>query len=278
MNLGKILEKATAQLRTVPGVEGVVLGGSRARGTERPDSDIDIGIYYRAEVLDTDSLDAATATLDDEGRTGLLAVPGEWGPWVDGGAWLTVDGCSVDLILRDLARVDRCLGEVRSGIVTRHYQTGHPHAFTNAMYVGELAVCRVLWDASGAVDSLKRLAEGYPPQLGRALVHLFSFEAGFSAALAAANIERDDPYYVAAHVARSVSCLNQVIFALNGAYLINEKRAVGMADAMSLRPERYKERIDAVFTELGNDPVSACRRLDGLVGEVKELAVRPVGA
>ena len=34
------------QLATIPGVVAVVLGGSRAAGTHRPDSDWDFGIYY----------------------------------------------------------------------------------------------------------------------------------------------------------------------------------------------------------------------------------------
>jgi tRNA nucleotidyltransferase (CCA-adding enzyme) len=42
----KIINNVTRKLEGVPGIIGVVLGGSRARGTHRPDSDIDIGIYY----------------------------------------------------------------------------------------------------------------------------------------------------------------------------------------------------------------------------------------
>ena len=36
-----------AELAAVPGVVGVAFGGSRARGTHRPDSDWDLGLYYR---------------------------------------------------------------------------------------------------------------------------------------------------------------------------------------------------------------------------------------
>ncbi|WP_456300800.1 nucleotidyltransferase domain-containing protein [Variimorphobacter saccharofermentans] len=35
----------------MPCIEGIVLGGSRARGTHMESSDIDIGIYYRSELL-----------------------------------------------------------------------------------------------------------------------------------------------------------------------------------------------------------------------------------
>jgi predicted nucleotidyltransferase len=35
-----------ADLAGLPGVVAVVLGGSRAAGTHRPDSDWDLGLYY----------------------------------------------------------------------------------------------------------------------------------------------------------------------------------------------------------------------------------------
>jgi len=41
------------------------------------------------------------------GPGATVTAPGEWGPWVDGGGWLTVDGAAVDWIYRDLDRVHR---------------------------------------------------------------------------------------------------------------------------------------------------------------------------
>lgn len=43
------------------------------------------------------------------GRDGYVSALGEWGPIVDGGAWLTVDGLPVDVVFRDLDRVT-CAG------------------------------------------------------------------------------------------------------------------------------------------------------------------------
>lgn len=42
----KIIEDATKNLQGISDIVGIVLGGSRVRGTHRPTSDIDIGIYY----------------------------------------------------------------------------------------------------------------------------------------------------------------------------------------------------------------------------------------
>jgi predicted nucleotidyltransferase len=52
-----ILTRIVPRLAEVPGIVGVVLGGSRARGTANPSSDYDIGLYYGPdEPLDTEYL------------------------------------------------------------------------------------------------------------------------------------------------------------------------------------------------------------------------------
>ena len=47
MNDDDFLDYVAEQLGGLPGVEAVTLGGSRAEGTHRPDSDWDFSIYYR---------------------------------------------------------------------------------------------------------------------------------------------------------------------------------------------------------------------------------------
>ena len=111
-----ILNKISKELDNIPGIVGVVLGGSRARGTHQKKSDIDIGIYYDAqEGFDIGQLNKAAAKLDDEHRENLVTPIGQWGPWVNAGGWLIVNGYHVDFILRDIKRVyqviDDCLGE-----------------------------------------------------------------------------------------------------------------------------------------------------------------------
>ena len=51
----------------------------------------------------------------------------------------------MDLILRDWDRVMEAVRETDRGEFSAHYQTGHPHAFLNVAYRGELAACRVLY-------------------------------------------------------------------------------------------------------------------------------------
>ena len=69
-----------------------------------------------------------------------VAGPGGWGPWVNGGAWLRIDGVAVDWILRDLDRVERIWADCREGRYEVGVQAGHPFGFWSPCYVGEVAL------------------------------------------------------------------------------------------------------------------------------------------
>lgn len=266
-----VVEKVVDSLKDTHGLEAIVLGGSRARGTHSSDSDIDIGLYYNSDKIDFSLLEKKAQELDQEHRVNLLAKPGEWGKWQNGGCWITIDNLPVDFILRDLSRVQKAIQEGQEGVVTPHYQTGHPHAYFNVMYMGELAVCKLLWHKSDEICKLKSIAEKYPPHLKAEIIHLFSFETGFSLMLAEKNIPRDDSYYVVAHLVRSISALNQVLFALNEQYCINEKKAVKMIDTFAIRPDNYKNRVDVIFTLAGTDLAKSCYYLNELIADVNSL-------
>ena len=45
-----------------------------------------------------------------------------------------------------------------------------------------------------------------------------------------ANAGAEDKYYIAGHVFRIISCLNQVLFTCDNAYCINEKKAIKLLE------------------------------------------------
>ena len=132
-DLEKLLQKITASVKVCPGVQGIVLGGSQVTGTAGPDSDLDVGVYYDWETLDLEQLNAIALSLDDKHRENLVCPEGGWGPWVNCGGWLIIDGVPVDLILRDVDRVKKAVESAERGEFSAHYQTGHPHAFLVVM-------------------------------------------------------------------------------------------------------------------------------------------------
>ena len=228
--IDNIIQSVTEKLSSLPFIEGIVLGGSRARGTHTEDSDIDIGIYYNQESFDLTAINQIATELDDENRNNLVVPPGAWGDWINGGGWLVINGYHVDLILRDIKRVEQIIKDTEQGIVTANYQTGHPHGYISAMYRGELAISKIQYAKNERLCELKNQAEIYPGALKKSLINFFLFEAEFSLMFVKANAGAEDKYYIAGHVFRIISCLNQVLFACNNAYCINEKKAIKLLE------------------------------------------------
>ncbi|MGE5607117.1 MAG: hypothetical protein ACM3YE_15685 [Bacteroidota bacterium] len=183
----------------------------------------------------------------------------------------------MDFILRDIRRVEKVIDDCLVGKVTAHYHAGHPHAYLNVMYLGEIAICKILADRDGCLQALKGKAIPYPEAMKKSIIGYFMFEAGFSLMFAEDNADKDDLSYVAGHLFRAVSCLNQVLFALNEEYCINEKKAVKMIASFPKAPGNYQKRVEEIFALLSPNAsgvVNACQRLKELVTEVKVLVNR----
>jgi predicted nucleotidyltransferase len=251
------------RVERIGGVEAVVLGGSHARGTARPDSDIDLAIYYHPDrPLDLAALNRLATELDDEHRPNLLTPTGGWGLWINGGGWLRISGSAVDLLYRDLAKVEATIEECLNGIVRVDYQPGHPHSFTSAIYLAEAALCKPLIDQNGTMAAFKARVKPYPPRLRKALIERFFWEAGFSAATARKAALRGDAAYVTGCCFRTIACLLQTLFAVNGQYWMNEKGALALAASFERTPVDLQTRVHAATARLGPDPGELSAGLD----------------
>lgn len=267
--LGRILDS----VRCVPGVAALVLGGSRARGTATPHSDYDIGLYYEPGTpLDIAALRAVATALDDAGPNANVTPVGGWGPWIDGGGWLTIGGVRVDLLYRDLNRVESVIEQCRAGEFERHYQPGHPHAFLSCIYMGEVAYCRALWDPQSLLEELKQRTVPYPEELRAALIRTFTEEAKFALGNARHGSGLGDMHYVIGCVFRAIASLCQILFAINRVYLLNEKGAVAGVSALAARPERFAARVAAAYKEIAaTESEAGLRLIDELIDEIRQM-------
>lgn len=143
-------------LATLPGVRAVALGGSRATGTHRPDSDWDFAVYYRGAF--------SPAGLRALGWPGEVSEIGGWGGGVyNGGAWLTADGRAIDVHYRDLDDVERQICEAREGRFQVERLLFHLAGIPSYILLAELAVNRVLHGElprPGFPEALRRTAPG----------------------------------------------------------------------------------------------------------------------
>lgn len=270
-----VLARVVDALRPVRGLVALVLGGSRGRGTAGPTSDYDLGLYYEPDApLEVEALRAAIAPLVDDPSSTVTRI-GEWGPWIIGGGWLTISGVEVDLLYRDLGRVREVIAEARQGRFSMNYQPGHPHGFCSVIWMGEVATCRPLLDPLGRLAELKGETSPYPEALRDALVARFGWEVGFAIDNAELAARRAEQTHVAGCAYRALCCVAQVLFALNGRYLINEKGAVPEAATFPITIEGLAQAQADIWRDIGNaDHGSALRRLHGLSGELSALLER----
>jgi predicted nucleotidyltransferase len=261
-----IIEEMAGRLAKVPGVVGVMLGGSRGRGEHRPESDWDLGVYYRGG-LDLAAL-RALAGPDVE-----VAGPGDWGPWVNGGAWLRVDGVAVDWILRDLDRVERVWADCRDGRYEVGVQAGHPLGFWSPCYAGEVALGQVLADPTGELTSLRRRTTAYPEALREALT-AGAWEAEFLAGTAAKGAARADTLYVSLCLSRAIGVLVQAMFAEDRRWCLNEKGALAVAEALPCAPTGFGPRVRSLL----GAPGASAERLTASVSDARALVEETLSA
>ena len=214
------MEHLAERLAAVPGVVAVTLGGSRARGDARPESDWDFGLYYRGEI----GVDAVRAF----GLEGEIVEPGAWGRLVNGGAWLRVDGERVDLLYRDLDVVEHWVAEADAGRFEVDHVEGYVAGMATYVLAGELALARVL------VGELPRPAFAEP--LRQAASTYWRWSAEFSLRVAGSAAERADTAHCSGLLARAALAAAQARLAERGEWALNEKGILRRAGLAGLEP------------------------------------------
>ena len=127
------VDRVADRLAALPTVEAVTLGGSRAQGTQRPDRDFDLGMYYRGRF--------DPQTLRDIGWPGEVSEVGAWGGGVfTGGAWRQIEDRWVDVHYRDLGIVEHELGEAAAGRFRIESLLFHLAGIPSYLVVAELAL------------------------------------------------------------------------------------------------------------------------------------------
>ncbi len=248
------LDTTADRLAALPAVRAVTLGGSRAQGTERPDSDWDLAVYYRGG-FDPDALRAV-------GWEGEVSELGAWGGGVfNGGAWLTVDGRRVDVHYRDLDVVEHEVAEAEQGRFRVEPLMFHLAGIPTYLLAAELAINKVLR------GELPRPA-AYPPALREtAPAHWHGMAAATLAYAKAGHAPRGAVTQAAGAIAVAVTQTAHAVLAARGEWVTNEKGLVaraGLRDADALLgtltrvPDELAQRITDVETLL-NRAVEAAR-------------------
>jgi predicted nucleotidyltransferase len=228
-------------LAGLPGVCAVALGGSRAAGTHRPDSDWDLAVYYRG-AFDPEDLRAV-------GWPGEISAIGGWGGGVfNGGAWLEVRSRRVDVHYRDLDEVEHHLAEARGGRFHIERLLFHLAGIPSYVVVAELALHRTLRGSLPKPD--------YPAALRESAARTWRRTAELTIDYARSA------YAEHGRLTETVGALGQAaceaahaVLAARGEWITNEKRLLeraglrgvdGVLAGLSADPESLTGAVDAV--------------------------------
>ena len=196
MHLNTFLQDIVDNLKEVEGLQAIVLGGSRASDTQRPDSDIDLGLYYNdVSPLDIDHIRRICIELNDTPDPVVTNI-GEWGKWVNGGAWLTIQEQQVDFLYRNIDFVSKILDDCNRGETQFDYLQQPPHGFYSYIYCAETHICKILYDPIGAIQKLKSKVTDYSQALRYKIINRFLWDAEFSLYFAKKSARRGEVYAV----------------------------------------------------------------------------------
>jgi predicted nucleotidyltransferase len=270
-----LVSSLSKRLGEIQGVKAVVLGGSHARERARPESDIDLGIFYSEGA--PFSIERIREVAEDVNDFVDPVVTNfyEWGPWVNGGAWLTIGGQRVDFLYRNLEHVERVIAEAEAGRYEVHYLQQPPFGFFSPTYLGEITVCIPFFDPDARIDVLKRRVREYPEDLRHAVLqdYLFMVEFGLTSVVPK-FAARLDTFGTAACLTRALNELVMTLFALNGKYPINDKTTLSELAEFERAPHNFADRAQDIMAHLGRshaELVAAAEAVDQLFRETLQL-------
>ncbi len=253
MDINAFLQDLVDALLPVDGLQAIVLGGSRASGAQHPDSDIDLGLYYKEHYpLDIKHIRKIVHELNDIPDPEVTELGG-WGPWVNGGAWLTIQGQRVDFLYRNIDFVSAILDECNRGETRFDYLQQPPYGCYSYIYCAETQQCKILYDPQSVISGLKSKISRYPALLKNKIINSCLWQAEFSLEIAKKTASTGNVFFIAGCLTRIASNLVQALYALNETYFISDKRLQRDVEHFSLKPHDFTMRLDRVLGDSGYD-------------------------
>jgi hypothetical protein len=270
---GFLLE-VVRELASVDGMAAIALGGSWARRTARVDSDIDLGLYYEEGSGISIRGVRDIAERWSAGHAPTVTELYEWGPWVNGGAWIQTRSGKVDFLYRNLDQVRTVIEEAREGKAITDYSQTPVYGFQSVTYLGETHFAIPLHDPRGALAKLKQRVWPYPPALKETIVQKALWGTEFTLSFARELGKRGDVYNTVGCLTRALSHLTQALFAINETYFMNDKGAIEVIEGFPIRPANYGAAIGRILAHPGETAPELSGAVEGAENLFRDVVSR----
>jgi len=247
----RLLEEIVAALTGVPKLETVALGGSHARGTHTPRSDLDIGLHYReADPFAIADIRDIAERFSVGGPPTVTEFYG-WGPFVNGGAWIVNPVCKVDFLYRNLDQLDGTIAAARRGEWQHSFDQHPPFGFRSVTMLGEIHCARPVFDPKNVLGPLKDAVAIFPSALKTRIIQDTLGCAEFAFVHAREFAKSGDIPNTVACMTRIYHYLIQALFALNEVYFMNDKRVMAEIETFAQKPAGFAEWVSAILASAG---------------------------
>ncbi|MDQ0108969.1 putative nucleotidyltransferase [Chitinophaga terrae (ex Kim and Jung 2007)] len=243
----QLLDGITNKLKNIEGVKAVVLGGSFAMGMATETSDLDIGIYYSEQnPFDIESIKLIAEKIADKEQPVVTAFY-EWGPWVNGGAWIKTKYGKVDFLYKNIDQISRTIEKAKEGIWENDFEQQPPYGFSSLIFLAETNNCIPVYDPDNLIKKLKERVIEYPPKLKQSVVQQSLWSADFTIWQAESFAAKDDTYNTVGCLTRAVKNIVMALFAINERYPMGDKRAINILEQSTTKPEDFSQRINKIL-------------------------------
>lgn len=266
-----LLDTIIEDLKDIRNVSAIVLGGSYAEKMATIASDLDIGIYYEKDKpFDIKEIERVAQKYAIENPT--VTDFYQWGPFVNGGAWISTSQGKVDFLYRNINQVADIIEKAKRGEWENCYEQQPPYGFSSIFCLAEVEICVPLYDPDNIVQKLKDSIRKYPQKLKESVISQSLWSAEFTIWHADGFAQKNDIYNLTGCLTRAVKDLTMTLFAVNETYPLGDKRAIDRLGKATIKPNSLVSRIDNILCVSKAQPSSNVVEIKKLFEEVVNLS------
>ena len=256
-----MVDQLFSELASLPQIEAIALGGSRAGACYDENSDYDVYLY-------------CTAPIPEDIRRDIL---NKYCSYMEIGNhfWEQEDNCTlnngpdIDILYRNL---DSFIADVAS-VVEQHQSR---NGYTTCMW-HNLRTCRILCDKSGRLEEAKkRFNVPYPQALKQSILHRnFKLLTGTLPAYDGQirkAVVRDDRVSINHRITAFLESYFDLLFALNEQTHPGEKRLMLLCrESCTILPEDVEENLTRLLTHAQTEPEQICDDLNRILTALSKI-------
>jgi predicted nucleotidyltransferase len=243
----RLLDDITNELKQLEGVRAIVLGGSYAIGMATENSDLDIGIYYSGLYpFDIEKIRGIAKKYADK-QPPTVTDFYEWGPWVNGGAWINTAIAEVDFLYKNIDQITKTIDNAQSGIWENNFEQQPPYGFSSIIFLAEIQNSLALYDPDDIIKGLKKRLKQYPRKLKESVIQQSLWSAGFTIWQAEKFAIKNDTFNTIGCLTRATKSIVMALFAINELYPMGDKRAIDILEQAKISPENLSHKIDNIL-------------------------------